>query len=1489
MNGQVTLELASGSWDDFGAGNPRTIGEAIGAIRRTALTESEKGTRFETLVRQVLPTLPEYEMRKVWRFGDWPERETRMGRDRSDLGIDLVAELNSGEFVAIQCKFWGEHRKLSYKDLATFFADGAPIKERNHEFACLMVIATCPLTGAAQQQLRGRNGRHISFYHKHRDDRLDYKGIKRPHRPLPKQDVAIQSCVKGLRNHDRGRLIMACGTGKTFTALRIAEALGANSVLFVAPSIALVGQARKEWLRQAVGEIASVIVCSDSSAGRSGDDELGLLELDCPVTRNSGVVSEFLARDGDAMRVVFCTHQSLRRVTDAQATHGAGPFDLTIVDEAHWTTGIVKDKPRKKGGFSFQDVHFDEFVETRKRLYMTATPRVYTAKSKRSMETKGYVVHDMEDEEIYGPEFFRLNFRDAVESPGVDGRPMLCDYRVVVLTVPEGDVSPAMKTRLSNMPEATPKSINKSGLERHITRVYGTSLALNGEVEGSSDELPDRLRRVIAFSNTRNTSKWYARALVDSKVRERTTRALRDASRAGAINAEHLDAKNDAFSRSVALDRLRRVPADEPVSEVLCNVKLFSEGVDVPSLDAVVFLEPRNSQVDVVQAVGRVMRRGPDKSLGYIVVPVVVPEGATTLDALERGSDGYKLIGQVLRALQSHDGRLAEETARLVIVAQPTPNGGGGGGSGGGDGNGGGGGNGSNGGNGETGELFAEAELDTIREGILARIVESSGLGSAGQINAEDIRYAVDRAGMSFHAAGAAEVLASALGETFEGDGKSARNICKIGALLVANACLLHKRLSSLAHLSLDGLEGVGSAVDPEAALRADWERILERDYRPVFGPALNVLDALPAEDGVKRGLRLLVSCANAVADSLSELGYDHAGPLYHRILDTAASDGAFYTTNTAALLLAELALPPDLLNWQNPDNISKLRIIDPACGTGTLLMAALKTIKERALDGHSELEAARSAGPLHKDLVENAICGLDINHQAVQLAASNLTLGAPDVDYSRMNVYSMAHGVHPGGKVSAGSLELLAGQALAIESANTNTVRDAGGEQIDGSAIEYDPKGAFDLVIMNPPFTSNPKRGAKYSYDFKTKMRQREQVICREIEERQGAEAAALIDYNSVRTFFTPLADHLVRGEGGTLAKVMPVTACTSASGLAERQYLASKFHIDTLVTCHAKSRFAFSARTSIHECLMVCRRRTNDTMPPTRIVVLKRNPANADEVAELVRALRGEGDLSSWGNEHECDAKRIVKGDWASVQWFDGVLAEVARDLDANEFLEPAGFRHEIGPDGRRIQDACEIVDNEVAAAVSGFHSVSSKLRRKMLGEPDVWYRPRANKKSLAERYIERRNHLLVPMRFDTISGRLSGLWTESPSFGWWVPMSVDEEQKAKALAAWWNATPARLMLLNRRGRKLTYPVWQVAHLREIGVPRPENSAWDALKEAFDSVCNRELLPMRQGNECVVRQVIDEAAALVIGVEPEVVADWRARLAREPTVGAQ
>ncbi len=1159
-----------------------SIGAAIEAIRYSALTERDKGEQFENLVKAVLPTLPEYEMRSVQRFADW---STSRSGERRDLGIDLVGELNSGGLVAIQCKLWKEDRRLSLKDIEGFLSASAAQREGKRIFEHPMLIATCGINHNAEAHLRLHEGKYIPFYYKHRTDPINYEKTRKPHDPLPLQQEAIDACVHGLVHHARGRLVMACGTGKTFTALKVAESMLARTILFVAPSIALVGQARKEWLRQSLRPMDTLIVCSDSTAGQSSDEESGLLELNCRVTRTPSVIRQFL-EPNDRIKVIFCTHQSLRRITESQQEGISTPFDLVVIDEAHWTTGVGRQQASEK--FSFQDVHSDQYVKAAKRLYMTATPRVYTARSKQRMQNQGFVVYDMEDTDIFGPELYRMSFRKAMESPGMDGQPMLCDYRVVVLAIPDQRVTEEMRRRLENLEESSASAVRKTGLENHITRVYGTSLAINGHIQGDSHELPDRLRRVICYCNTIATSKWYARALMDPKVKERTTRIMDDSSKVGALRAEHLDAKHKAFERLQALDRLREVSGDVPVSEILCNVRLFSEGVDVPSLDAVVFLEPRKSQVDVVQAVGRVMRRGKaDKKLGYVVVPVVVPTGPATLEKIEQDESGFQIIGQVLRALQSHDGRLAEEVAQRVLLAVPdlqVPNDG-------------------DGTENIDNQNLTQADLfggsaHSLADCLMVRIVEASGLGSAGQLNAYDIMQAVQLAGDQFHHAGAAESLAPVVGTSFTTDGKEARNICRIAALLVANACLLHKRLSGIERLDLRGLEGFGAEDQPIQVLQVEWEKILQRDYEPIFQPALSVLHALPDEQNCHTGLYRLVSCANAVADSLSEMGYDHAGPLYHRILDTAESEGAFYTKNMAALLLARLALSPDFTNWTQK-GATDLRVIDPACGTGTLLMASLKTLKERVEAQTPEVDVA----DLHKYLVENTIYGLDINRQAIQLAASNMTLGGLSVDFERMNVYSMPHGFDRQGHVlGAGSLELLLGEEIPITGTGTRTLQQAGSQQVVGAAQDIDPKNAFDLVIMNPPFTNNTKRGGQWNKSQKKEMQDYEKMVSEEVEVRQGESAQRLIDYNSIRTFFTPLADLLVKKKQGTLAKVMPVTACTSASGLSERQFLAKRFRIEMLITCHAGRRFSFSGNTDIHECLMVARRHEGPPPPPLK-----------------------------------------------------------------------------------------------------------------------------------------------------------------------------------------------------------------------------------------------------------------------------------------------
>ena len=276
---------------------------------------------------------------------------------------------------------------------------------------------------------------------------------------------------------------------------------------------------------------------------------------------------------------------------------------------------------------------------------------------------------------------------------------------------------------------------------------------------------------------------------------------------------------------------------------------------------------------------------------------------------------------------------------------------------------------------------------------------------------------------------------------------------------------------------------------------------------------------------------------------------------------------------------------------------------------------------------------------------------------------------------------------------------------------------------------------------------------------------------------------------------------------------------------------------------------------------------------------------PENADEAIEATEAI-ATGRLGDWGRVRLWPSERVQIGDWTPVQWFDGTLAEAVVGLERNPLLEPAGVRYDIGPAGQRIQDAYEVCDEGTPRALPGFHSVGGTLRRTMLGEPDVWYIPRAKKEGLAARYRERRSHLLVPMRLNTVSGRLTGLWTEQPSFGWWVPVAVEDEDRAKALTVWWNTTPVRLLLLNRRGMTLTYPTWQLAHLREIRIPTPDNGAWNALRDTFDQVCHMELLPMGQAQECAARQIIDTAATEALNLDPAILAEWRERLSSEPTI---
>ncbi len=1081
--------------------------EILDRIRKKSRDEAEKGRWFEQLFMRVARQQPEFEIDEIWRWPDWPDREALTGLDGRDIGIDLVARRTSNEWVAIQCKCYDDRHVLRKGEIDKFLGGS-----QQSIFRLRWIVATCRWGANAEQAIKNAHPQLTQIdFRQHLDVQVEEQDAKRPvQKPWPLQADAIEDAVTGLANHDRGRLVMACGTGKTFTSLRVAEKIVAagQRILFAAPTIALVSQARREWLRQTTRRLECIVVCSDPTAGgRNENEDIRISELECPVTTQPDEIARFLKGNG-ATRVVFCTYHSLGRITDAQAQHGAPGFDLAIADEAHRTTGaVLKDRAdqAKERDVNFQEFHDDTCLRTRKRLYMTATPRLYTQKSIRRAEQKGVSVVDMGDYEVYGPELHRLPFAKAVEHQ------MLSDYRVIVLGVSESSVTQGLRQRLEGIDIDQSPNTNRAPTTSEMTRVLGVSLAVNGVTEGKALEQPGKLPRTMAFANTIRRSKWYASALMESEVLRSTTRRMQHG-RAMKVVAKHLDASATALQRNSELRALARSDRDGEC-RVVCNVKLFTEGVDVPSLDAVAFLDPRDSQVDVVQAVGRVMRKAPGKRFGYIIIPVVVAPGRDVARALERGTEGYQTVGRVLRALQAHDGRLAESPASFVKVYEQTET------------------------RGPGRDMVRETDDESLQrtldlkeaeQGIYAHVAAASGLGKPGQLVADEIADAVQRASAVLQEEKMEVPLANALDLVVEDDG-GAKGICTIAALLLCNACLLQRRLRDEPRLTkIKRLDKVAGAKHPREELEAAWKAILERDYAPVFRPALAVLVALREGKAIDDAIRMIAECANRVADSLSELGYDHAGPLYHRILGSAKSDGAFYTNNLSAIMLARLALDADFVDWSDVEAVSKLRIIDPACGTGTLLMAALRTIMARMTESSELSKKERNA--MHRRLVEDVLCGLDINQHAVQLAACNLTLGAPTVDYARMNLLTMPHGPQGDGTFKAGSLEILNAEAARLDLFRRPKASygDFDAQQVNESESIRFPLRDVDAVIMNAPFTNNMNRGRKFSAEAVRGMQRNELDIRNRLQARDP-DAGRVITSNSIRTFFTPLAEQLL------------------------------------------------------------------------------------------------------------------------------------------------------------------------------------------------------------------------------------------------------------------------------------------------------------------------------------------------------------------------
>jgi len=626
----------------------RTVEQVIEEFRSVP-TNAERGELFERLMVDYFfldPTLSvEYDA--VRRWPDWDHNA-----GTHDTGIDLVARRkDTGEWTAIQCKFFDPKHFLGKADIDSFFTasgkswDGVTFANR------IIISTTDKWTKHAEDALEGQTipvqrigpadlaSSPIDWMQQTKGG-LEFE-LKRAvkYGLRDHQKLAIAKIREGFERHDRGKWISACGTGKTFTSLKLAEQVCADQggqlkVLFLAPSISLVSQSLREWMAQTQTDIRPFIVCSDTKAGRQAED---ITTHDIPLpTTDADRLAGNLAGVGRRMRgmtVVFSTYQSIDVVAAAQRQSGV-PFDLVLCDEAHRTTGVRLAGELDES--AFVKVHDNDFLPAAKRLYMTATPRIYGEAVKQKADEASAVLTSMDDEAVYGPEFHRLGFGEAVEQR------LLSDYKVMVLVVPGDAISESFQDSLA--------SENQELRLDDAAKIVGCWNGLAKRTsEGEFGPNPTPMKRAVAFGESIKASKGFAAAF------PQVVETITDPDNQLACEVHHVDGTMNALQRA---DELAWLKAYVPEGEcrVLTNARCLSEGVDVPALDAVLFLHPRNSLVDVVQSVGRVMRKAKGKDFGYVILPVAIPAGLAPEEAL-KDNKRFKVVWDVLNALRSHDDR----------------------------------------------------------------------------------------------------------------------------------------------------------------------------------------------------------------------------------------------------------------------------------------------------------------------------------------------------------------------------------------------------------------------------------------------------------------------------------------------------------------------------------------------------------------------------------------------------------------------------------------------------------------------------------------------------------------------------------------------------------------------------------------------------------------------------------------------------------------
>ncbi|HEL2505418.1 TPA: DEAD/DEAH box helicase [Streptococcus suis] len=638
-----------------------TFDTLVRQINESADTQRDRGTYFEYLVRAYLQHEPTYknEFRNVWMLSDVP---AEYGIPKTDLGVDLVAETITGSLVAIQAKFYTQGIQKS--DIDSFLGELG----KNYYESGIIVASTDKWGRNAEQALADRHDVVRIGLSDLRNSQIDWTqfsferpeqvSVKAKKSPRYYQREVIKAALEYFKNHDRGQLIMAPGTGKTFTSLKIAEAMASEAkkdqyvVLYLVPSIQLLTQTLRGWNNDTDMTMSSMAVTSDRNASRGSvkNDESNIQikasDIGFPATTSSKKVvenyEELMKQPKKELLVVFGTYQSIDVLGKAQK-NGFPDFDLIIADEAHRTTGA---KSFGEEASVFTKVHSDVNVKGMKRLYQTATPKLYGADAKKKAEDNSIVISSMDDESLYGEVFYRLGFGDAISHD------ILTDYKLMVLAVDETVVQKDMQKSLSD-PE--------NGLNiDDVGRIIGVWNAMVKRESFTDKVSGEPMKRAIAFSRTIADSKRLSAQF------ENVVNDYLNSEDGYSVNVRHVDGNMNALEKNEALDWLASDDIPEESARILSNVRFLTEGIDVPNLDAIIFLSPRKSQVDIVQAVGRIIRKFEGKDYGYIILPIVIPAGETPETILDNNKS-YDVVWQVLNALRSVDERFEATINKLEL------------------------------------------------------------------------------------------------------------------------------------------------------------------------------------------------------------------------------------------------------------------------------------------------------------------------------------------------------------------------------------------------------------------------------------------------------------------------------------------------------------------------------------------------------------------------------------------------------------------------------------------------------------------------------------------------------------------------------------------------------------------------------------------------------------------------------------------------------